>query len=155
IGDLTDTSVPELLKLNPALLRNTAPADFDILVPRGTGNDVLAALDQIPSERRVSWRVHRVEPGENVTSIARLFNATPAQILTANNLNDADVATGTRLVIPAVYHEPAPPARKPVAAHTAAKPGLHSTPTHPAAPAHRTQPVAAKTTVQHKAPVTV
>jgi membrane-bound lytic murein transglycosylase D len=151
IGDLTDTSVPELLKLNPALLRNTAPADFDIRVPKGTGNDVMAALDLIPTERRVSWRVHRVEPGENVTSIARLFNATPAQILNVNNLNDADVATGTRLVIPAVYHEPAPPAHKPVAAaHAATKPAAHS-----ATPAHRTQPAAAKTTVQHKAPVTV
>ncbi|HYA18583.1 MAG TPA: transglycosylase SLT domain-containing protein, partial [Bryobacteraceae bacterium] len=103
IGDLTDTSVPELLKLNPALLRNTAPADFEIRVPKGAGSDVMAALDMIPAERRASWRVHRVEPGENVTSIARLFNATPAQILTANNLNDAEVTAGTRLVIPAVY----------------------------------------------------
>ena len=146
IGDLTDTSVPELLKLNPALLRNTAPADFDIRVPKGTGNDVMANLDMVPADRRVSWRVHRVEPGEDVTSIARLFNATAAQILTANNLNDAEIASGTRLVIPAVYHEPAAPARKPVA-HPAAKPAT--------TPVHRAQPVAAKAPVQHKTPVTV
>ena len=149
IGDLTDTSVPELLKLNPALLRNTAPADFEIRVPKGAGSDVMAALDMIPAERRASWRVHRVEPGEDVTSIARLFNATPAQILTANNLSDAEVAAGTRLVIPAVYHEPTPPAHK-----AAAKPGAHTV-AHAAAPVHRTQPVAAKAPVQHKPPVTV
>lgn len=155
LGDLTDTSLPELLKLNPALLKSTAPADFEVRVPKGTGSDVMAALESIPAERRASWRVHRVEPGENVTSIARLFSATPAQILNANKLTDAEVAAGTRLVIPAVYHEPAGPAasaRKP-AAHTAANPAPHTV-AHAAAPVHKTPPAAAKAPV-HKPPVTV
>jgi membrane-bound lytic murein transglycosylase D len=152
IGDLTDTSLPELLKLNPALLKNTAPAEFEVRVPKGTGNDVLAALESIPAERRASWRVHRVEPGENVTSIARLFSATPSQILTVNNLTDAEVAAGTRLVIPAVYHEPVAAARKP-AAHTAAKPATHTV-ARTAAPVHKTPSAAAKTPV-HRPSVTV
>jgi membrane-bound lytic murein transglycosylase D len=101
IGDLTNTAVPELLHLNPALLKNTAPADFEIRVPKGTGNDAMASLDLIPAEKRAAWRIHKVEEGENVASIARLFNASSAQILAANTLTDSELTPGSRLVIPA------------------------------------------------------
>jgi membrane-bound lytic murein transglycosylase D len=131
IGDLTNTAVPELLHLNPALLKNTAPANFEIRVPKGTGTDV--------------------------TSIARLFNATPAQILAANTLTESEVAPGSRLVIPAVYHEPvvasAHTAPRP-AAHTTAKPKAASTTVAHAAVAHKAQPVVAKPVV-HKSGVAI
>jgi spore germination protein YaaH len=113
---------------------------------------VLASLGQIPADRRNAWRMHKVESGEDVSSIARLFNAAPAQILAANNLTDSEVAPGSRLVIPAVYHEPA--AARTAAhtvAHTGAKPVTHTSAKSTAAArnttVHKTQPVAAKTPV--------
>jgi membrane-bound lytic murein transglycosylase D len=111
LGDLTDTSVPELLQLNPALLRSTAPGDFEIRVPKGMGEQVTAGLDLVPAERRASWRMHRVEAGETLAGIAHSFNAPVAQVADANKLAGTEPAPGDRLLIPVVYHEPAPVAR--------------------------------------------
>lgn len=110
IGDLTDTPLPELQQLNPALLRSIAPGNFEIRVPKGTGEQVTAALDLIPAERRASWRMHRVEPGENLSSVARLFGVPTSQIAMANALKD-EPSTGERLLIPVAYHETAAPLR--------------------------------------------
>ena len=77
-----------LLQLNPALLRSMAPGNFEIRVPKGTGQQVTAALDLVPAERRASWRMHRVEPGETLASMARLFNLPPSKIATANELKE-------------------------------------------------------------------
>jgi membrane-bound lytic murein transglycosylase D len=110
IADLTDTSVAELLQLNPALLRSMAPGDFEIRVPKGSGPQVTAALDLIPAERRASWRSHRVEEGETLASVAKLFNVSTGQLASANDLKD-DPAPGDRLMIPTVYREPVAPVR--------------------------------------------
>ena len=105
ISDLTETSVPELQQLNPALLRNTAPADFDVRVPKGTAAKVSASLELIPREALVSARLHTVEPGETLALISKRFNATPKTIAAANDLAAAEPAVGDRLVIPGAYKE--------------------------------------------------
>jgi LysM repeat protein len=102
---LTETSVPELQQLNPALLRNTAPADFDVRVPKGTAAKVSASLELIPREALVSARLHTVEPGETLALISKRFNATPKTIAAANDLAAAEPAVGDRLVIPGAYKE--------------------------------------------------
>ncbi len=146
IGDIADVPVGQLLQLNPSLLRSIAPADFEIRVPKGSGQQVTAALDLIPAERRASWRMHVVEPGESLASIARLYNASAGEIASANEIKDEPVP-GDRLVIPASYHEAMPAshtsrtsshgtrstaARKaPVKAHTVAVSSGHTL--HPAA----------------------
>lgn len=107
LSDLTDTSVPELLQLNPALLRNIAPRDFEIRVPKGLGEQVTAGLDLVPAERRASWRVHRVLEGETLLTIAHSFSASASQIASANSLEGSEPAAGDRLLIPAAFHEPA------------------------------------------------
>jgi membrane-bound lytic murein transglycosylase D len=156
IGDLTDTSLPELLRLNPALLRNTAPANFEVRVPKGSGADVMASLDLIPAEKRLAWRMHKVEAGETVASIAHQFNATPAQIMAVNASLDSEPTPGSRLVIPAVYHEPVAPVRT-AASHTAGshttKPGVRTVAKAGTA-AHKPAPVAAKAPL-HKQGVAV
>lgn len=111
ISDLTDISTPELQQLNPALLRNLAPANYEIRVPKGSGQQLTAALDLIPAERRASWRSHRVGEGESLASIAKSFNVSASQIASVNELKD-DPAPGDRLLIPAVYHELASPVHK-------------------------------------------
>jgi membrane-bound lytic murein transglycosylase D len=105
IADVTDTPLPQLMQLNPALLRSVAPGDFEIRVPKGMGQEVTAALDLVPTEHRASWRIHRVEQGENLAAIARLYNLPVSQIASANSLKDGDPALGDRLMIPAAYKE--------------------------------------------------
>jgi membrane-bound lytic murein transglycosylase D len=113
IGDLSDAPISELVQLNPALLRSTAPGNFEIRVPKGTGPQVTAGLDLVPAELRASSRIHRVESGESLASIAHLYSASPAQIAMTNNLKGGEPADGDRLVVPAAYHEVIPALRTP------------------------------------------
>jgi membrane-bound lytic murein transglycosylase D len=105
IGDLSEAPISELVRLNPALLRSIAPGNFEIRVPKGTGAQVTAGLDLVPTELRASSRMHRVEPGQSLASIAHLYNASPAQIAVANGLKDVAPLEGDRLLVPAAYHE--------------------------------------------------
>jgi membrane-bound lytic murein transglycosylase D len=105
IGDLSETPVPQLVQLNPALLRSIAPGNFEIRVPKGSGAQVTTGLDLVPTEQRASSRMHRVQPGESLTSIARLYSASATQIAVANSLKDSEPSEGDRLMVPAAYHE--------------------------------------------------
>src|SRR5690606_33319016 len=73
IADLADCSVTEVRELNPSLLSSLAPAGFELRVPKDTTASVMAGLQQIPAARRASWRMHRVNPGDTLESIARQY----------------------------------------------------------------------------------
>ena len=109
ISDLTETPIPELQQLNPALLKGTAPEGYDLHVPVGTLDDVKSGLSTIPAASQATARLHRVEDGENLSAIATRFKTTSVAIATANNLEKgAELNPGDRLLIPAAYHEAAP-----------------------------------------------
>jgi membrane-bound lytic murein transglycosylase D len=119
ISDLTETPVPELQQLNPALLRGTAPEGYDLHVPKGLLEDVRTGLSAVPAASRAAARLHKVEPGESLTAIATHYKSTPTVIAGANGLGKgADLTPGDRLVIPAAYRD-APP--KPLRVAVAAK----------------------------------
>jgi len=53
-------------------------------------------------DKWVSWRRHRVESGDTLTSIAKKYRVTPAAIADANALDRAEALTpGEKLIIPA------------------------------------------------------
>ena len=119
IGDLTDTPFTELQQLNPALLRGTAPGGYELRVPKGMSAQLSAALDKVPAEVRISSRMHRVEAGEDLATIAHRYNSTPKTIAAMNTLADSQPAAGDQLVIPAAYREPvAAPVRAKATART-------------------------------------
>jgi membrane-bound lytic murein transglycosylase D len=126
VGDMTDTPISQLIELNPALLRNVAPANYSLRVPKGTGEGLTAALQSVPEDRRASWRMHRVESGETLASIARRYGSAASSIASANNLISDQPATGDRLLIPTSYHEDASLAKRmrlPAASRTHSKSG--------------------------------
>jgi len=158
IGDLTDTPLPQLQQLNPALLRATAPAGYDLRLPKGSAQQVQAALEKVPTEVRASSRMHRVEAGENLAAIARRYSASVSMIASVNA--GTQLAEGDLIVIPAAYREtvaaPARTASRPVRRTTtssARRPATTSTGRPAAATAHKTatRPVGAVVTT--KAPV--
>lgn len=109
VADAVERPVSEIRDLNPALLRGSAPAGYGLCVPKGTGNTLTAALEMVPENRRAAWRIHKVQPGETLASIARQFGTAPAVLAAANNsLLDAPAA-GETLLVPVV--EPKPAAR--------------------------------------------
>jgi membrane-bound lytic murein transglycosylase D len=125
IADLTETPVAEIQQLNPALLKSIAPAGYRLRVPHGSANSLLAALDLVPPERRASWRMHRVESGETLADIGRLYKASPNVIAAANHITADDPETGDLLMIPQAAVRPAvlkTPARTPSKSSAKRKP---------------------------------
>jgi membrane-bound lytic murein transglycosylase D len=103
VADVTGASLQEIVALNPSLLRMTTPRDmsFDLHVPIGTHDIFMARLNDIPEEKRASWRFHVVRNGESLDGIALAFHAHANDIATANGLKAGDgVDVGDELVIP-------------------------------------------------------
>ena len=110
VGDLTDAPISYLIELNPALLRNLAPAGYSLHVPKSTSTTLIAGLDGIPPDHRLAWRMHRVETGETLAVIAKRYGATTSSIISANHMAGVEEpAPGDHLIIPAAYKEPPAP----------------------------------------------
>jgi membrane-bound lytic murein transglycosylase D len=104
VAETIDVDVETLHGLNPSLLRLASPDDpsFELHLPPGTAGRFSSELADIPPEKWVSWRRHRVEPGETLLSIAKKYKVTPAAIAQANSLErGAGLDSGEKLIIPA------------------------------------------------------
>jgi membrane-bound lytic murein transglycosylase D len=85
-------------------LRLATPDDpsFELHLPAGSAEKFSAGIADIPADKWVSWRRHRIEAGETLTSIAKKYRVTAAAISDANNLDrHAALDAGGKLIIPA------------------------------------------------------
>jgi membrane-bound lytic murein transglycosylase D len=104
VAETIDADVETLRSLNPALLRLATPDDasFELHLPVGSAEKFSAEIAEIPPDKWVSWRRHRVEEGETLVSIAKKYRVTPKAIASANNLEaGAGLDAGEKLIIPA------------------------------------------------------
>jgi len=104
VAETIDTDLESLRSLNPQLLRLVTPPDPDFVLrlPEGTAERFFAEIADIPPEKWVSWRRHKVEPGETLSSIARQYRVSPAEVADANELPaGASLEEGQKLIIPA------------------------------------------------------
>jgi membrane-bound lytic murein transglycosylase D len=105
VAETIDVDVETLRNLNPSLLRLATPDDpaFELHLPPGSAERFSAEIADIPADKWVSWRRHRVAAGETLTSIAKKYRVTPKAIADANNLEHAvALNTGEKLIIPAI-----------------------------------------------------
>jgi len=103
VADMTNASLPEIVALNPSLLRMTTPRDmpFDLHVPVGTSNLFTSRIKQIPQDKRDTWRFHVVREGETLSGIAEEFHSHAREIAETNDLSASDdVQAGDELDIP-------------------------------------------------------
>jgi membrane-bound lytic murein transglycosylase D len=105
IADSVERSTTEIRELNPALLRGVTPANYQLRVPKGTGSSLAAALENVPAEKRASWRMHKVAAGDTLTSIARRYGSSATSIAGANPRQAADLEAGDVLMVPCSYAE--------------------------------------------------
>lgn len=103
-AQLIDRPVDDLVRMNPALLRWTTPADdpqYILHLPKGTEPTFTAALAAFPADKRVWWRAHKAEDGDTLASVARKFKVTTTALSKANKLDpDTPLETGELLVVP-------------------------------------------------------
>jgi membrane-bound lytic murein transglycosylase D len=105
VAETIDVDVETLRTLNPSLLRLATPDDpaFELHLPLGSAPRFSAEIADIPPDKWVSWRRHRVAAGETLTAIAKKYRVTPKAIADANNLESATALnTGEKLIIPAI-----------------------------------------------------
>lgn len=110
VADATLQPLSAIRDLNPSLLTLVAPAGFSVHVPKGAADSAQAALETVPASNRQAWRLHHVESGDTLATIAKSYHLAPERIVAVNDQSDS-LSAGDTLLIPAVYHEPAP-ARK-------------------------------------------
>jgi membrane-bound lytic murein transglycosylase D len=104
VAETIDVDVETLRSLNPSLLRLATPDDpsFELHLPVGAAQKFSAEIADIPPDKWVSWRRHRVEAGETLASIAKKYRVTAAAISDANSLErNAALEAGEKLIIPA------------------------------------------------------
>jgi len=102
VAECIDASAADLQDLNPSLLRLTTPKDqqFELHLPAGSAERFQTAVAEIPVDKRVWWRYHKVQDGETLASIARTYHTTAKSIAEANDLDESRLAPDARLIIP-------------------------------------------------------
>ncbi len=87
IADAAGTSLESIRALNPELRGLVTPPNastYSLRVPDGSKKDVLAKLETLPDDQRVSWTLHEVRPGETFSHIARRHGIPVRALLDAN-----------------------------------------------------------------------
>jgi membrane-bound lytic murein transglycosylase D len=103
VADVTNSSLLEIVALNPSLLRMTTPRDmsFYLHIPFGTLDVFTTRIKDIPEEKRASWRFHSVRSGETLDGIAAAMHAHASDIARTNGLKTNEgVDTGDELIVP-------------------------------------------------------
>jgi membrane-bound lytic murein transglycosylase D len=125
IADLADCTVAEVRELNPALLKNLAPAGYSLRVPKETGAVVSAALGSIAAERRTAWRAHRLGDGETLAAVAQRYHTPLSSLLAANRALAGEAEPGDLLLIPAANVQPRAPAKRPASTRPVRRVAAH------------------------------
>lgn len=115
----TGVDIAGLKELNPELRHGILPPDkYQLRIPSGKTDRVLAAIDQIPisSPPQRAYVYHKVRSGETLSTIARRYRTSVSQIMRANNLRKSNyIVAGKRLKIPQkgvrVARVPSPPGK--------------------------------------------
>ncbi len=105
VADASGADFDSLHALNPELLRNLTPSDptFELKLPAGTGARFEENIQQVPEAKWTSWRLHEVEDGETLASVARSYHVTLSALKEANHLeSDATLPSGFLLDVPTV-----------------------------------------------------
>ena len=103
VAEMIDVDVQTIRRLNPELLRLVTPhqPDFELKLPSGTTQKFLAEIATVPEDKWVSSRKHRIEPGETLGGIAKLYRTKPGAIADVNGIQlTAALRPGDKLIIP-------------------------------------------------------
>lgn len=114
VADIVEAPLQEIVALNPSLLRMATPPDdsFGLHLPPGTKELFAKRIEEIPVDRRRSWRFHKVAAGETLEDIARSYHVSATEIAFVNQLGkDPDISGSESLIIPVAAMASSAPAR--------------------------------------------
>lgn len=103
IAELTGATEEQIMEMNPDLRRWCTPPGlpWDVRIPLGTSEGFHERLAEVPDERKLSFKRHKVRKGESLSKIAANYGVTLQSITTMNNIRNVNsISVGTYLVIP-------------------------------------------------------
>jgi membrane-bound lytic murein transglycosylase D len=104
VAEWTDASVDEIQALNPELRRWTTPVkdtDYELKVPAGTSDVVLARLAGAPAADVAALKYYTVKRGETLPMVARKLSVSKTDLAEANYLHvTARLTAGQKLIVP-------------------------------------------------------
>lgn len=110
-ANLADMSLTDLHRLNPGYNRWATPPEgpHKLLLPISKINQFKQGLNKTTPAQRLKWVRYRIQPGDNLSSIAQQHHTTAEVIRTINKLDSNRIRAGKNLLIlqsiadPAVY----------------------------------------------------
>jgi membrane-bound lytic murein transglycosylase D len=103
VGSAVGSSVNTIRDLNPELVRWCTPPNlkkYTMKVPKGTREKFLAAYAKMDKSQLVHWQQYKVQKGDNLGYISKMFSVKVADIQAANNLKNSKLSVGQILIIP-------------------------------------------------------
>ncbi|MBE7415603.1 MAG: transglycosylase SLT domain-containing protein [Deltaproteobacteria bacterium] len=98
------TTVEEIRRLNPELLRWFTPPDYpgyQIKIPAGSAEVFMENMKKVPPAKRVSFVQHKIKRGDTLGRIAAKYGTEIKPIMHLNeNLNPKRLRPGTVIMIP-------------------------------------------------------
>ena len=101
-AQLAGTSMEELQRLNPGLIRSITPpsSQHSLLIPRASEQRFRQQLARLPAEQRVQSVQYRVRSGDTLSAIAQHSRTTVARLRQINQLDSTRIFAGKLLIVP-------------------------------------------------------
>jgi membrane-bound lytic murein transglycosylase D len=115
VGNAVGASVNTIRELNPELVRWCTPPNlknYTMKIPSGSREKFLKAYEKMDKTQLVRWQQYKVQKGDNLGYISRLFGLKVADIQAANNLRNSKLSVGQVLIIPMPAGATAPEKQK-------------------------------------------
>ena len=103
IADASGTTVEEIRRLNPELLRWFTPPNYPgyhVKIPAGRSGMYAENMSKLPAAKRIAFLQHKVKRGESVSRIAKRYGTGVQPIQHLNNLKGTRLKPGTVIMIP-------------------------------------------------------
>lgn len=99
---LSGTSVAELQRLNPGLIRSTTPpaGTHRLLVPGTSEQGFRERLARLPADQRILSVRYRIRQGDTLSTIARSSRTTVTRLREVNQLGSTRIYAGKLLIVP-------------------------------------------------------
>ncbi len=98
------TTVEEIQRINPELLRWFTPPDYpgyEIKLPSGTREAFLENFSKVPLPERISFHMHKVKRADTISKIAKQYKTDTKAILYLNNMKGArNLRVGSTIAVP-------------------------------------------------------
>lgn len=103
IAEASGTTVEEIRRLNPELLRWFTPPNYpgyQVKIPAGTSEAFKRNMSKLPPAKRIAFLQHKVKRGETLSRIAKRYGTGVKPIQYLNNMSGTRVKPGTVIMIP-------------------------------------------------------